>query len=78
MEPKEQFGINLRRLRHQAGLSQLELSLRCGLDMAEISRLERGSRDPRLGTIARLADGLQVEVVELVRGVEPGERRIAR
>jgi transcriptional regulator with XRE-family HTH domain len=40
--------------------------------MAEISRLERGLRDPRLATIVRLAEGLQIEVVGLVRGVEPG------
>jgi len=72
MEPKQQLGVNLRRLRGEAGMTQMELSSRCGLDMAEISRLERGLRDPRLGTIVRLADGLQIDVVELVRGIRAG------
>lgn len=66
MEAKEQFGENLRRLRLDAGLTQMELSNRSGLDMAEISRLETGLRDVRLSTIVRLADGLEVPVHTLV------------
>jgi transcriptional regulator with XRE-family HTH domain len=49
----------------------MELSNRSGLDMAEISRLERGLKDPRLSTIVRLAVGLNVETVDLVRGIHP-------
>jgi transcriptional regulator with XRE-family HTH domain len=69
VEPKEQFGANLRQLRLDAGLTQMELSNRSGLDMAEISRLETGLRDVRLSTIVRLADGLEVPVHKLVHGV---------
>jgi transcriptional regulator with XRE-family HTH domain len=69
VEPKEQFGANLRRLRLDAGLTQMELSNRSGLDMAEISRLETGLRDVRLSTIARLADGLEVPVHTLLERV---------
>lgn len=71
MEPKQQFGTNLRRLRTAAGLTQMELSNRSGLDMAEISRLERGLKDPRLSTVVRLAAGLQTDPSELVRGIRP-------
>jgi transcriptional regulator with XRE-family HTH domain len=69
VEPKEQFGVKLRRLRDAAELTQMELSNRTGLDMAEISRLERGLRDPRLTTIVRLAAGLDVDPAELVSGI---------
>jgi transcriptional regulator with XRE-family HTH domain len=69
VEPKQQFGTNLRRLRTAAGLTQMELSNRSGLDMAEISRLERGLKDPRLSTVVRLAAGLQTDPSELVRGI---------
>jgi transcriptional regulator with XRE-family HTH domain len=69
VEAKEQFGANLRNLRLDAGLTQMELSNRSGLDMAEISRLETGLRDVRLSTIVRLADGLEVPVRTLVDGV---------
>jgi transcriptional regulator with XRE-family HTH domain len=71
VEPKQQFGTNLRRLRTAAGLTQMELSNRSGLDMAEISRLERGLKDPRLSTVVRLAAGLQTDPSELVRGIRP-------
>ena len=69
MEAKEQFGLNLRRLRLDACLTQMELSNRSGLDMAEISRLETGLRDVRLSTIVRLADGLGLPVHTLVDGL---------
>lgn len=69
MEPKEQLGANLRRLRQEAGITQMELALRIGMDTAEISRLELGNRDPRLSTLARVARGLDRTVVDLVRDV---------
>jgi transcriptional regulator with XRE-family HTH domain len=74
VEPKEQFGVNLRRLRDAAGLTQLDLALECGMDMAEISRYELGQRDPRLSTIARLAAGLDLDAAELVRGIALSDR----
>jgi DNA-binding XRE family transcriptional regulator len=67
MEPLERFGVNLRRLRDEAGLTQMTLSHRCGLEAAEISRLERGMRNPHLRTILRLAAALDVEPSELFR-----------
>jgi transcriptional regulator with XRE-family HTH domain len=69
VQPRDQFGANLRRLRHSAGLSQLQLSDRSGLHFTEISRLERGVRDPRLTTIVQLARGLEVDPAELVAGI---------
>jgi transcriptional regulator with XRE-family HTH domain len=71
VEPKAQFGINLRRHREAAGLTQMELGNRTGMDMAEISRLELGKRDPRLSTIVRVATALELTAAELVHGTEP-------
>lgn len=61
MEPRDQFAANLRRLRLAAELTQDGLSELSGLHTTEISRLERGVRDPRLSTIVRLARALRVE-----------------
>jgi transcriptional regulator with XRE-family HTH domain len=61
-----QFSQNLRRLRTAAGLTQEGLSARTKIDTAEISRLERGVRDPQLRTMVRIARGLDVTVAELV------------
>jgi transcriptional regulator with XRE-family HTH domain len=69
VEPQERFGMNLRRLRKRAGLTQMELANRAGMDMAEISKLELGKRDPRLSTVVRMAIALDVAVERLIRGV---------
>lgn len=68
MQPQQQFGANLRRLRLAAGLSQMQLGDRAGLHFSEISRLERGLRDPRLTTVVRLARALGVPPAELLPG----------
>jgi transcriptional regulator with XRE-family HTH domain len=67
--PQEQFSANLRRHRAAANLSQEQLAEKTGLHPTEISRLERGTREPRLGTIARLANGLGIGAEHLVAGI---------
>lgn len=69
MRAEERFAANLRHLRKEAGLSQEKLAHRTGLHPTEISRLERAVREPRLGTIVRLARGLKVGVDDLVSGI---------
>jgi hypothetical protein len=39
------------------------------LHPTEISRLERAAREPRLGTMLRLARGLDIGIEKLVRGI---------
>jgi transcriptional regulator with XRE-family HTH domain len=60
------FAENLRTARQNVGLSQEELSLRVGLHRTEISLLERAGRDPRLGTIVKLARGLDIPPARLL------------
>ena len=60
------FAANLRRQRQRAGLSQEALGFRCGLHRTEIGLLERGTRDPRLSTVLRLARGLGVPPAALL------------
>ena len=70
MEPLAQFSENLRRLRLANGMTQEALSDVTELDPGEISRLERGDRNPRLLTVVRIARGLDVTLPELLAGVE--------
>lgn len=70
MEPTAQFASNLRRLRQAAGLTQDGLGRAVLMDGAEISRYERGERDPQLRNMVRLARGLGVTVAELVADIE--------
>ncbi len=69
MQPLERFARNLRAARHAAGLSQEALGDACDLHRTEISLLERGGREPRLGTIIRLARALEVKPAVLLDGI---------
>jgi transcriptional regulator with XRE-family HTH domain len=69
VDPARQFAANLRRRRTAAGLSQQQLADRTGLHPTEISRLERAVREPRLGTMVRLARGMNVGLESLVTGI---------
>jgi transcriptional regulator with XRE-family HTH domain len=54
------FGQRLRELRTEHGVSQDQLARKTGIHSTAIGRLERGDREPRLGTILRLARGLGI------------------
>jgi transcriptional regulator with XRE-family HTH domain len=69
LSPQERFAVNLRRARAAAGISQEELGNRCDLHRTEISLLERAGREPRLGTILKLAGSLDTTPGELCTGV---------
>lgn len=63
------FGRRLRELRAKHGLPQDALADRTGLHSTAISRMERGLREPRVSTVLRLADGLDVQPGDLVNGL---------
>jgi transcriptional regulator with XRE-family HTH domain len=69
MEPRDRFAVNLRRARQQKQISQEELGFRCDLHRTEISLLERGGREPRLGTIMKLSAALDTSPEELCAGI---------
>lgn len=60
-EVAREFGRRVASRRTHLGLSQQELAERIGVDSAEsVSRYERGHREPRISTLLRFADALQV------------------
>ncbi len=72
------FGDVMRSLRLKAGLSQEELSFRCGRHRTFVSVVERGKNAPSLTTIWLLAEALDVAPSELVRLVESRIRERGR
>jgi len=72
--PASRFGANLAYERRRRCLSMSELARIAGTHASEISRLERGLRDPRLSTIVRLARALEVPASALLErvGALPG------
>lgn len=70
MELAVAFGEVLRDYRQRAGLSQEALALACDLDRTFISLLERGLRQPTLGSLFALAGPLSAPPSELVEAIE--------
>jgi transcriptional regulator with XRE-family HTH domain len=54
------LGENLRAARKKLGLSQAEVSQRSGVEQGEVSRIERGVRDPQVSTLKKLAAAVGV------------------
>jgi transcriptional regulator with XRE-family HTH domain len=75
MQMVERFADNLRRARRAKGLTQEDLADASDLHRTHISLLEKAKRDPKLTTIAKLAEGLDTTPDRLLRGIaEPREQ----
>lgn len=66
MDLVELLGANVRRLRKSRGMSQEELALEAGMKRSYLSDLERGTRNPSVRALGRLAEALQVEPGQLL------------
>lgn len=62
-------GRNIRAQRKRRALTQEELGHRAGLHAVEVGRAERGVRDLRVSTVVKLAQGLDVPPMELLRDI---------
>ena len=62
----KKLGQNIRRIRKQKGVSQIELADQFDADSPTISRIEAGNTNPTIITLKKIADALDVEVVDLV------------
>jgi transcriptional regulator with XRE-family HTH domain len=69
MDKRDRFAVNLRAARQAASMSQEKLAELCELHRTEISLLERGGREPRLGTMVKLATALGTTPEKLCEGI---------
>jgi transcriptional regulator with XRE-family HTH domain len=53
------LGTNLRAARKKLDLTQEEVAERCGVQAGEVSRIERGLRDPKVSTLEKLAKAVE-------------------
>jgi len=70
MTISETFGLVLRQVRQDKGLTQERLGELAELHRTYISLLERGQRTPTLDVLFRLADSLGVSASDLVKELE--------
>lgn len=61
-EQSYEIAMQVVALRERHGLTQHELAERCGIDQADISRIERGSTSPTTRTLQRIANSLNSDV----------------
>jgi ribosome-binding protein aMBF1 (putative translation factor) len=54
------------KIRTEKGLSQEEVSYRCDVDRAKISKIENGNANCNITTLVELAKGLDVPLMELM------------
>ena len=61
-----QFGMIVRRIRSERGLTQESLASRANLHPTYVSGLERGVRNPSLDVLSRLAKAFGMKLSEIV------------
>ena len=60
------LGRNVREARRRAGMSQEQLAFEAGMKRSDVSDLERGTRNPSVKAIGRLAVALAVDPADLL------------
>lgn len=67
MDLVQLLGENVRKARKAKGLSQEDLALEAEMKRSYVSDLERGTRNPSVRAVGRLASALNVEPADLLR-----------
>lgn len=66
----KQFGVLIRQLRTQAGVSQEEFADWCGLHRTYIGAIERGEKTVTIETALKLAKALNLSLSQLFAALE--------
>jgi len=59
------FGLNIREIRKQQGISQEKLAELSDTDRSYMGRIERGEKNITLTKIHQIADALKINITEL-------------
>ena len=64
-ETKSNLGLRIAKIRQERGYSQRTFSSMIELDRVTLNRIESGMGNPTIGTLQRIAEGLEVGVADL-------------
>ena len=70
MDIKVQFGMRIKYLRKLKGWSQEDLALNSDINKNYLSDLERGTRNPSLQVLERIAVAFNITLEELFKGID--------
>jgi transcriptional regulator with XRE-family HTH domain len=65
----QKLGRRCRALRHESGLSQLDMVRSHDFSLSHYQKIERGALDPRASTLRKLAKAYGVSLAELLKGL---------
>ena len=78
MEIAKAFGLVIRELRKEAGLTQEQLGLEADLRRTFVSLLELGQQQPTLTTIFKISSALKIEPSRILERVEQRTSSVAK
>ncbi|HEV7314901.1 helix-turn-helix transcriptional regulator [Sphingopyxis sp.] len=61
MDVVQLFGVNVRHHRKLKGMTQEELAAAAEMERSYVSDLERGTRNPSVAALGRIAEALEIE-----------------
>ncbi len=70
------FGIVVRKIRSEAGLSQEEFAVQCQLHRTYIGSIERGEKNVTLETATKIATALKIKLSYLISYVEEEREKL--
>jgi transcriptional regulator with XRE-family HTH domain len=77
-DPEKRVAARLRELRRERGLTLATLADWTGISAAHLSRMEKGERQPSIGSLIQLARAYGVSLGELVGDERPREHHVVR
>ena len=60
-------GQRIKEIRNEKKISQQDLASKCNFEKSNMSRIEAGRTDPKLSTLDKISQGLEVELTELFK-----------
>lgn len=70
MEIKKAFSTVLKEVRKEKNLTQEKLAEKCGFHTTIIGRLETAQREPKISTIFKIADSLEIPVDVFIKRIK--------
>lgn len=63
----QKLGSRIKELREDKGMDQKSFAFDCGIGRTQLYMIENGKTNPRLLTLMKIADGLEISVSELLK-----------
>ena len=62
----QKLGSRIKELREEKGIDQKSFAFDCGIGRTQLYMIENGKTNPRLLTLIKIADGLEISVSNLL------------